>query len=77
MKTPDKDDAIVVAVTPRRSLYMGNSKIRRNKSPARSMNQISNKLDRLFRQERCRAPLRRRRSAVWPKSSAGVDNSGC
>src|SRR5271166_1406337 len=45
MKDADKDDAIVVAVTRDGSLYMGNSKIKKEEITGQIKDQIANKLD--------------------------------
>src|SRR5579863_3833839 len=77
MKDADKDDAIVVAVTRDGSLYMGNSKIKKEEITGTIKDQIANKLDKtVYVKSDARAKYGDVVAVVDEIRSAGVDQLG-
>ena len=77
MKDADKDDAIVVAVTRDGSLYMGNSKIKKEEITGQIKDQIANKLDKtVYVKSDARAKYGDVVAVVDEIRSAGVDQLG-
>ena len=77
MKDADKDDAIVVAVTRDGSLYMGNSKIKKEDITGQIKDQIANKLDKtVYVKSDARAKYGDVVAVVDEIRSAGVDQLG-
>ncbi|HET6929093.1 MAG TPA: biopolymer transporter ExbD [Candidatus Acidoferrum sp.] len=77
MKDADKDDAIVVAVTRDGSLYMGNTKIKKEEITGTVKDQIANKLDKtVYVKSDARAKYGDVVAVVDEIRSAGVDQLG-
>ena len=77
MKDADKDDAIVVAVTRDGSLYMGNTKIKKEEITGQIKDQIANKLDKtVYVKSDARAKYGDVVAVVDEIRSAGVDQLG-
>ena len=77
MKDADKDDAIVVAVTRDGSLYMGNTKIKKEEITGTVKDQIANKLDKtVYVKSDARAKYGDVVAIVDEIRSAGVDQLG-
>jgi biopolymer transport protein ExbD len=77
MKDADKDDAIVVAVTRDGSLYMGNTKIKKEEITGTIKDQIANKLDKtVYVKSDARAKYGDVVAVVDEIRSAGVDQLG-
>ena len=77
MKEADRDDAIVVAVTRDGSLYMGNSKIKKEDITGQIKDQIANKLDKtVYVKSDARAKYGEVVAVVDEIRSAGVDQLG-
>ena len=77
MKDADRDDAIVVAVTRDGSLYLGNSKIKREDITGQIKDQIANKLDKtVYVKSDARAKYGDVVAVVDEIRSAGVDSLG-
>jgi biopolymer transport protein ExbD/biopolymer transport protein TolR len=77
MKDADKDDAIVVAVTRDGSLYMGNTKIKKEEITGQIKDQIANKLDKtVYVKSDARAKYGDVVAIVDEIRSAGVDQLG-
>jgi biopolymer transport protein TolR len=77
MKDADKDDAIVVAVTRDGSLYLGNSKIKKEEITGQIKDQIANKLDKtVYVKSDARAKYGDVVAVVDEIRSAGVDSLG-
>jgi biopolymer transport protein ExbD len=77
MKDADKDDAIVVAVTRDGSLYLGNSKIKKEEITGQIKDQIANKLDKtVYVKSDARAKYGDVVAVVDEIRSAGVDQLG-
>jgi biopolymer transport protein ExbD len=77
MKDADKDDAIVVAVTRDGSLYMGNTKIKKEEITGQVKDQIANKLDKtVYVKSDARAKYGDVVAVVDEIRSAGVDQLG-
>jgi biopolymer transport protein ExbD len=77
MKDADKDDAIVVAVTRDGSLYMGNTKVKKEEITGQIKDQIANKLDKtVYVKSDARAKYGDVVAIVDEIRSAGVDQLG-
>jgi biopolymer transport protein TolR len=77
MKDADKDDAIVVAVTRDGSLFLGNSKIKKEEITGQIKDQIANKLDKtVYVKSDARAKYGDVVAVVDEIRSAGVDSRG-
>jgi biopolymer transport protein ExbD len=77
MKEADRDDAIVVAVTRDGSLYMGNTKIKKEDITGQIKDQIANKLDKtVYVKSDARAKYGDVVAVVDEIRSAGVDQLG-
>ena len=77
MKDADKDDAIVVAVTRDGSLYMGNTKTKKEEITGLIKDQIANKLDKtVYVKSDARAKYGDVVAVVDEIRSAGVDQLG-
>jgi biopolymer transport protein ExbD len=77
MKDADKDDAIVVAVTRDGTLYLGNSKIKKEEITGQIKDQIANKLDKtVYVKSDARAKYGDVVAVVDEIRSAGVDQLG-
>ena len=77
MKDADKDDAIVVAVTRDGSLFLGNSKIKKEEITGQIKDQIANKLDKtVYVKSDARAKYGDVVAVVDEIRSAGVDSLG-
>src|SRR6267154_6047969 len=77
MKDADKDDALVVAVTRDGSLYMGNTKIKKEEITGTVKDQIANKLDKtVYVKSDARAKYGDVVAVVDEIRSAGVDQLG-
>ncbi len=77
MKDADKDDAIVVAVTRDGTLYLGNSKIKKEEITGQIKDQIANKLDKtVYVKSDSRAKYGDVVAVVDEIRSAGVDSLG-
>jgi biopolymer transport protein TolR len=77
MKDADKDDAIVVAVTRDGSLYLGNSKIKKEEITGELKDRLANKLDKtVYVKSDARAKYGDVVAVVDEIRSAGVDSLG-
>lgn len=77
MKEADRDDAIVVAVTRDGSLYMGNTKVKKEDITGQIKDQIANKLDKtVYVKSDARAKYGDVVAVVDEIRSAGVDQLG-
>ncbi|MGC2769383.1 MAG: biopolymer transporter ExbD [Candidatus Acidiferrum sp.] len=77
MKDADKDDAIVVAVTRDGSLFLGNSKIKKEEITGQIKDQLANKLDKtVYVKSDARAKYGDVVAVVDEIRSAGVDSLG-
>src|ERR1700758_4947156 len=77
MKEADRDDAIVVAVTRDGSLYMGNTKVKKEDITGQIKDQIANKLDKtVYVKSDARAKYGDVVAVVDEIRSAGVDSLG-
>ena len=77
MKDADKDDAIVVAVTRDGSLYMGNTKIKKEEITGQIKDRLANKLDKtVYVKSDARAKYGDVVAIVDEIRSAGVDQLG-
>src|ERR1700688_979502 len=77
MKDADKDDAIVVAVTRDGSLYMGNTKIKKEEITGQIKDRLANKLDKtVYVKSDARAKYGDVVAIVDENRSAGVDQLG-
>jgi biopolymer transport protein ExbD/biopolymer transport protein TolR len=77
MKDADKDDAIVVAVTRDGSIFLGNSKIKKEEITGQIKDQIANKLDKtVYVKSDARAKYGEVVAVVDEIRSAGVDSLG-
>src|ERR1700756_5151646 len=77
MQDADKDDAIIVAVTRDGTLYMGNTKIKKEEITGQIKDQIANKLDKtVYVKSDARAKYGDVVAVVDEIRSAGVDQLG-
>jgi biopolymer transport protein ExbD len=77
MKDADKDDAVVVAVTRDGSIYLGNTKIKKEEITAQIKDDIANKLDKtVYVKSDARAKYGDVVAVVDEIRSAGVDSLG-
>ena len=77
MKDADKDDAIVVAVTRDGSIFLGNTKIKKEEITGQIKDQIANKLDKtVYVKSDARAKYGDVVAVVDEIRSAGVDSLG-
>jgi biopolymer transport protein ExbD len=77
MKDADKDDAIVVAVTRDGSIFLGNTKVKKEEITAQIKDQIANKLDKtVYVKSDARAKYGDVVAVVDEIRSAGVDSLG-
>ena len=77
MKDADKDDAVVIAVTRDGSLYLGNSKIKKEEITGQVKDRIANKLDKtVYVKSDARAKYGDVVAVVDEIRSAGVDQLG-
>jgi len=77
MKDADKDDAIVVAVTRDGSIYLGNTKVKKEEITGQIKDQIANKLDKtVYVKSDARAKYGDVVAVVDEIRSAGVDSLG-
>src|SRR5271165_3770076 len=77
MKDADKDDAIVVAVTRDGSIFLGNTKVKKEEITGQIKDQIANKLDKtVYVKSDARAKYGDVVAVVDEIRSAGVDSLG-